>query len=139
MPCLSASSARRSLQQQSFVSLGTPSQHTEAGCTGSGVAGQGSPCASPPTGLAAAGGSGGGTAAGAGCAAGTGGDAGGSFKLFDVCIEFEEVHTYEQQEAEEDLAQLAAASGDATVAKEPAEGAAAHAAGPCTPPLQLAA
>lgn len=60
---------------------------------------------------------------------GGGGDTGGSFKLFDVFIEFEEMHTYEQQEAEEDIAQLAAASGDATVAEEPAEGAAAQAAG----------
>lgn len=136
-PHAASLTSHRSLQQQSIVSLGTPSQHTETGCAGSGFAGQGSPCASPPTGLAAPG-SGGDGAGGGGCSFGGGDGGGGGFKLFDVCIEFEEQHTYEQQEAEE-AAQMAAPGCGATAEAEPANGAAG---GPAAPPaslLQLAA
>lgn len=129
---ISCAPPRRSLQQQSVVSLGTPSQHTEAGHGGSGIAGQASPCASPPTGLASAG------AAGGGCTDGVGGifGGGGSFKLFDVCIDFVEEHTYEQQEAEEEAAQLAPGCAGAPAAADDAE---AQAAAPPTPLPQVAA
>ncbi|KAL4420590.1 hypothetical protein ABPG75_010273 [Micractinium tetrahymenae] len=125
--------SRRSFQKHSSISLGTPSQNTEAGFAGSGLGGRGSPCASPPTGPAAAaaaagsGSSGGEGAAGA-CIFGGGGS--GSFKLFDVHIEFEEVHTYEQQRAEGEAAARAATASTAQTAGPAA---------PPTPLLQLAA